>query len=130
MRNRIAALGSAMLLCATALAAQATTPAGGPPAPGAGNFAERRMQMLFQGITLTAQEQAKVDSIRASFSSQMPAYSPGTPPDSATREKMHAVMEQENTAIRGVLTPEQRQVFDRNLAAMRARMMQHAPGNQ
>jgi Spy/CpxP family protein refolding chaperone len=130
MRNRIAALGSAMLLCATALAGQATTPAGGPPAPGGGSFGERRMQMLFQGITLTAQEQAKVDSIRASFRSQMPAYTPGTPPDSATREKMRGVMDQENTAIRGVLTPEQQQVFDRNLAAMRARMMQRSPGNR
>jgi Spy/CpxP family protein refolding chaperone len=130
MRNRIAALGSAMLLCATALAAQATTPAGGQAAPGGGNFGERRMQMLFQGITLTAQEQAKVDSIRAAYRSQLPAYTPGTPPDSATRAKMHEVMEQENAAIRAVLTPDQQQVFDRNLAAMRAQMMQRSPGNR
>jgi hypothetical protein len=57
-----------------------------------------------QGITLTAKQQASVDSIQKEYRAQMPPMQQGTPPDSATRAKGRAVMQKEYAAVRGVLT--------------------------
>ena len=94
-----------------ALPARAQNPGRGPG---------RRMQLLFQGITLTPAEQQKVDSIQARYREQMPSFTPGSPPDSATREKVRGLFRHEMDDMRAVLTAEQQQVFDRNLATMRA----------
>ena len=107
-----------VLLAAAALAllaasARAQSPSGGGPG--------RRMEMLFQGITLTSEQRAKVDSIQKHYREQMPSLTPGTPPDSATREKIRGLLRHQADDIRAVLTPEQQSVFDKNVAAMRAR---------
>jgi Spy/CpxP family protein refolding chaperone len=52
----------------------------------------------------------------------MPAFTPGSRPDSAERERRRAVMMKQQADIRGVLTAEQQAVYDRNVAEMRARM--------
>jgi Spy/CpxP family protein refolding chaperone len=110
------AIGAAVL--ALGVAAAPALAQGGPP-PGIGQGGPgRRMQMLMQGITLTAQQQASVDSIVAAFRAQMPPFTPGQMPDSATMARRRELTDQQNAAIRAVLTPEQQAVFDRNLAAM------------
>ena len=44
----------------------------------------------------------------------------------ASREKMQALVQQERTELRALLTPEQQQTFDRNVQQMRDRMEKRA----
>ena len=125
MSHRMAALSIGLMLVATSIAA-AQFPGGG----GGGGFAERRMQRLLQGITLTADQKSKVDSITTKYRAQMPPFTPGTPPDSATRAKMRALFGNQDEEIRAVLTPDQQKVWDRNVTEMRNRMQHRAPGNR
>jgi Spy/CpxP family protein refolding chaperone len=85
---------------------------------------QRRMQALMQGITLTPAQQASVDSLTTAFRAKMPAFTPGTPPDSATRAQMMQVSQQRDAAIRAVLTPEQQHTWDTNMVAVQAQMQQ------
>jgi Spy/CpxP family protein refolding chaperone len=104
------------LLLATTLAAA--------PALAQGQYGRgpgRRMEGLLRDITLTAQQQAKVDSIRGHYREQMPSFTPGSPPDSATREKVRGMFRHQVDDIRAVLTADQQKIFDRNVAAMRER---------
>jgi len=127
MRIRLAvASGAALLLAASVAAAQ--SPGGGPGGPG--GFGQRRMQRLLQGITLTADQQTQVDSITARYRAQMPAFTPGTPPDSATRQMMRELVGNEDEEIRALLTPDQQKVWDTNVTEMRNRMQQRSPGNR
>jgi Spy/CpxP family protein refolding chaperone len=87
----------------------------------------RGMQMVMQGITLTDKQKASVDSIQQAYRAQMPAMTPGTQPDSATRAKRMEVMQNQYAAIRTVLTADQQKVFDKNLADMRANMGRPRP---
>jgi Spy/CpxP family protein refolding chaperone len=124
MRNRLVALSIGLALGAAAVA--------GAQSPGAegGGFAGRRMQRLLQGITLTAQQQATVDSITTKYRAQMPPFTPGSRPDSATRAKMRTLFGNQDEEIRAVLTPDQQKVWDQNVTEMRNRMQQRAPGNR
>ena len=122
MSRRMAALSIGFMLVATSFARAQS--------PGGGGFAERRMQRLLQGITLTADQRAKVDSITTKYRSQMPLFTPGTPPDSATRAKMRALFGNQDEEIRALLTPDQQKVWDQNVTEMRNRMQQRAPGNR
>jgi Spy/CpxP family protein refolding chaperone len=123
MRLRLAVLTSALVLLGSSVAlAQG--------APGPGGFAARRMQRLLTGITLTPEQQTKVDSIAAGYAAQMPAFTPGQMPDSATRAKMRDVYQKQDAEIRAVLTADQQKTFDTNVEQMRARMGQRPPGNR
>ena len=84
------------------------------------------MQALFKDITLTPAQQAKIDSIRARYSTQMPAFTPGSRPDSATRAKMRDLFRRQDDEIRAVLTGDQQKIWDKNVAELRARR----PGGQ
>jgi Spy/CpxP family protein refolding chaperone len=127
MKTRIAVLVSALVLLGGSVAvAQGGAPAASTP----GGFAARRMQRLMQGITLTPEQQAKVDSITTRYSAQMPPFTPGVYPDSATRARMRDLNDHQDVEIRTVLTPDQQKVFDDNVAQMRARMQQRTPGNR
>ena len=127
MRNKIVALCIGLAFGAAALAGEQSPGGGGG---GGGGFAGRRMQRLTQGITLTAEQQAKVDSITAKYTAQLPPFTPGTPPDSATRAKMRTLFGNQDEEIRALLTPDQQKVWDQNLTAMRNRMQQRSPGNR
>jgi Spy/CpxP family protein refolding chaperone len=78
------------------------------------------MQAMLEGITLTAQQQTRFDSIRAAYQAQMPAFTPGSPPDSAARAKGMEVRQRRDADLRAVLTTEQQVIWDRNLANMPA----------
>lgn len=120
MRPRTALFSTALLLLsATVAAAQGAPPAGGRGRQG---FAQRRMERLLQGITLTSEQQAKVDSITTQYQSRMPAFTPGSPPDSATRANMRTVLQEQDSTLRTILTPDQQKVWDANVAQMRSRM--------
>jgi Spy/CpxP family protein refolding chaperone len=127
MRSKIAVLFIPLVLLA-ATVATAQTQGGGPG--GGGGFGQRRMQRLLQGITLTAEQQAKVDSITTKYRGQMPAFTPGTPPDSATRAKMRVLYGNQDEEIRTLLTPDQQKVWDQNVTEMHNRMQQRAPGDR
>jgi len=120
----------ALALSANAAMAQQTPPAGGtPPAMGGGGGggrggSARRMQALLQGITLTPAQQVSVDSINAAFQGRMPAFTPGTPPDSAARAQRMAIGTERDAALRAVLTPDQQRVWDTNVQTMQANMPQ------
>lgn len=88
-----------------------------------------RMQArLLEGITLSPAQQAKVDSITAHYRSQMPQWTPGTPPSQADREKAMQQMAALQKDVRTVLTPDQQAVYDKNVAAVRERMQQMRAG--
>lgn len=83
----------------------------GPPKSGQG---------LLQGITLTADQQKKVDSIfesNAPMRAQMQAGG-----DSASRARMMPMRDEQMKAYRSVLTAAQQKVFDKNVAEMSGRM--------
>lgn len=101
----------AALLALTVSPAHAQNPSGRGPG--------RRMELLFRDITLTAAQQAKVDSIQAHYRAQMPSFTPGSPPDSATREKIRGLFRRQVDDIRAVLTADQQKTFDKNVAEMR-----------
>jgi hypothetical protein len=123
MKSRITFV-VASLLALAAVPAIAQNPQGPPGGRmgGPGGFAARRMQMLLNGITLTADQQAKVDSIQKAFQAKMPAFTPGQMPDSATRAQRFELTRQQDMAIRAVLTTDQQAIWDKNVADMQARM--------
>ena len=105
----------------------ALAPAAYAQGGGQGGGQGRGMQRVMEGITLTDTQKASVDSIQQAFRAQMPAMTPGTPPDSAARAKRMEVMQKQYAAIRAVLTPDQQKVFDKNLEDMRANMGRPRP---
>lgn len=105
----------------------ALAPAAYAQGGGGGQGGGRGMQMVMQGITLTDKQKTSVDSIQQAYRAQMPAMTPGTPPDSATRAKRMDVMQKQYAAIRSVLTADQQKVFDKNLEDMRANMNRPRP---
>jgi Spy/CpxP family protein refolding chaperone len=109
------ALFAVMVLVAPAAQAQG---GGG----GGGRGGNRMMEMLFEGITLTDVQKAKVDSISTAFRAQMPQMTPGSPPDEAAMTKRREVMAKQQDALRAVLDPAQQAVYDKNVTAMRERM--------
>ncbi|HVO34867.1 MAG TPA: Spy/CpxP family protein refolding chaperone [Gemmatimonadales bacterium] len=126
---------SRITLVVAALAALAAVPAvaqnpQGPPGGrmGPGGFAQRRMEMLLNGITLTDAQKAKIDSIQAGYRSKMPAFTPGQMPDSATRAQRFELMRQQDMDIRNVLSTDQQAIWDKNVADMQARMPRRPPG--
>jgi Spy/CpxP family protein refolding chaperone len=85
-----------------------------------------RMQMLFQGITLTADQQSQVQAIRERHRGDMQGLNPRENPDDRT--KMMQNMQSQMAEIRAVLTADQQTQFDKNVAEMRQRMQQRGGG--
>ncbi|HEY3287341.1 MAG TPA: Spy/CpxP family protein refolding chaperone [Gemmatimonadaceae bacterium] len=107
---------AAIVLTATTAMAQ-----GGPPGGGQGR--PNQMARLMEGITLTAEQQAKVDSISASSRAESmklreEMQAAGGPPSDELRAKMMAISTKRNDAIKAVLTAEQKAIFEKNLASM------------
>jgi Spy/CpxP family protein refolding chaperone len=86
------------------------------------------MMMLMRGIELTETQKAKMDSIGTAYRAQMPRFTPGETPDSASRAKRREMMERQSADIRALLTPDQQKTFDANVAEMRARMQERQGG--
>lgn len=112
--HSVLTLAATALLAFSATSAPAQTPR---PRPERG----RRVETLLEGVALTPEQRAKIDSIGAHYRGQLPSFTPGSPPDSATREKVRDLFRRLRDDIRAVLTPDQQQIFDRNAGEMRAR---------
>jgi Spy/CpxP family protein refolding chaperone len=117
---------AAIVLTATTVTAQ------GAPQGGGQAGAQRAMEAMMQGITLTDAQKAKVDSIVAASREEgmklrQEAQAAGTPPGPEMMEKMRAVTTKRNEAIKAVLTPEQQEQFAKNLANMPQRGVQRPP---
>ena len=105
----------------TASAADAGRDGRGPGRGGPGGF--RGEQALLRNITLSADQQQLVDSIRARHRTQMEQMRQQSGGDrDAMRGQMRTMMEKQQAEIRDVLTPDQQRQFDQNVADMRARM--------
>jgi Spy/CpxP family protein refolding chaperone len=104
---------SALALVSAAAGAQQVQkdPPQPPAGQGRGGPGGRGMQMLFEGITLTETQQKSVDSVRAAFREKM---------QGASQEDRRAVMQDQQKAIRGLLTPDQQKTYDANVEKMRA----------
>lgn len=93
----------------------------GPGRGGPGGF--RGDQALLRDITLSADQQQRVDSIRSRYRTQMEQMRQQSGGDrDAMRGQMRTMMEKQQAEIRDVLTPDQQRQFDQNVADMRARM--------
>lgn len=115
----------AAMVVAAPLAAQQGPPGGRPGGMGQGRgdpavMQARQNEMLFNGITLSAEQRAKVDSIQAHSRAQQQEMmqAGGAMRDPETRQRMMQQRQATMAAIRGVLTPEQQAKFDANVAAM------------
>ena len=85
----------------------------------------RGMGMLMQGITLTAEQQVKVDSINAKYMTERRAIMQDESLDQDTRRaKGRDLMGKQRDEIKALLTDEQKKVFDKNVEDMQARMQQ------
>jgi hypothetical protein len=139
---RFAVAGIALCAGATVASAQGGPPAGVPPQGGMGGQqggqgrGGRGMQMLFEGITLTADQQTKVDDINAKYRKEMQTLMPngmqGGPPDADTRHKLDEMREHQTHDIRELLNDDQRKVFDANVETQKKRreeMMKQRQGN-
>ncbi|MBI5600065.1 MAG: hypothetical protein HY944_00715 [Gemmatimonadetes bacterium] len=112
---------AAIVLTATTAMAQGA-PQGAPQGGGQAG-AQRAMEAMMQGITLTDEQKAKVESIVAASREEgmklrQEAQAAGGPPGPELMEKMRAVTTKRNDAIKAVLTDEQKAQFEKNLANM------------
>ncbi|MBA3854464.1 MAG: hypothetical protein C0503_08620 [Gemmatimonas sp.] len=121
------ALVVAALFVAAPLAAQQGAP-GGPPGGGMGQgrgdpaaMQARQNEVLFQGITLSDAQKARIDSIQtAARAKQQELMQGGGMRNPETRQAMMQQRQETMAAIRNVLTAEQQTKFDANLASMPA----------
>lgn len=126
---RMVAMGVALLVGVTVASTTANAQGGGQRSgmrSGGGRM--NMMSRLLQGIDLTSEQRAKIDSISEAFRAQMPAMTPGQRPDSAARAARREAMQKETDAIRAVLTPDQQKTFDKNVEEMRSRMGRRGGG--
>ena len=123
---RIATLAFALWAGMTSIAA-----AQGQPEPKEGQGEMRRGGgmggMLLKDITLTDAQKVQVKAIREKYVPKQlelrkSAQATGTPPDEATVNKMMELQSQQSAEIRAILTADQKTIFDRNVAEMKARM--------
>ena len=93
----------------------------GPGRGGPGGF--RGDQALLRDITLSADQQQRVDSIRSRYRTQMGQMRQQSGGDrDAMRGQMRTLMEKQQAEIRDVLSPDQQRQFDQTVADLRASM--------
>ena len=122
MRKLELVLATVMLVgSATVATAQDPQPQGGQRMGGGRNMGA----MLMQGITLSAEQQAKVDSINAATGRQRQELMRDQSVDQETRRtQSRDLMTKQRDAIRALLTEEQKKTFDKNVEEMRSRAPQ------
>jgi Spy/CpxP family protein refolding chaperone len=93
------------------------------------------MERLLKGIDLTSAQKDQVDALMKSQGEAQKAAmeamrASGQRPDEATMKKMMETREQNQKAIRDVLTPEQQAIFDKNVEEMKQARSKMAPPPQ
>jgi len=124
MRKLQLVLAAAMLVGGSVVAtAQDPQPQGQRQGGGRG------MGMLLQGITLTAEQQTKVDTINAKYATERRTIMQDESLDQDTRRaKGRELMGKQRDELKALLTDEQKKVFDKNVEEMQARMQQGGGG--
>jgi Spy/CpxP family protein refolding chaperone len=96
--------------------------------PGAAREA-RMAKRVFAGIDLTEAQNAQVQKIMEKANGEMQALMPAATggekpakPDDATRAKMMEISAKAQAEYRTILTADQQQIFDKNVAEIKARM--------
>ena len=92
-----------------------------------------RSEWLLKDITLTDAQKAKIKTIRETYLPQQmelrkAAQATGSM-DDASRTKMTDLQSKQAAEIRAVLTADQQATFDKNLAAVKARMADRKNGS-
>jgi hypothetical protein len=83
------------------------------------------MVTLMQGITLTAEQQVKVDSITKKFDEARTALRADQTLDRDARmAKSREMTTKVSEEVKGLLTDDQKKIFEKNQADMQARMQQ------
>ena len=118
---RLAMLTAALFLGITSIAR-----AQDPQQAGRGNR-PNMSAMLFKDITLSAAQQAKVDSIEAKYREQMQALRNGGGDPQEMRAKRGELMQKQRDELKAVLTDDQKKVFDKNAEDMRQQMQNRRP---
>lgn len=131
MQRYLAVLAVAALAGVGAAGAQTPPPPSARPDSAANRNARLPdpsplLQALLKDITLTTTQQRQVDSIRQAFLSRVPPQAM-TAPDSAMVEQVRGLLGQALEAIRGVLDPHQKNVWDHNVAAEMSSRMRVGP---
>lgn len=120
MKSHHALIATLALLAAGVQAAQAQYPARTTnPAAEQESITAKRQKLLLHGITLTPDQQAKVDTLEARYATQVPMMQPGTPPDAAMQDRLRLLFEKYDGELRLVLTADQQKAFDKNRAEVR-----------
>ena len=125
--KKLQVLVLAALVAGSASVAAAQDPAPQPQGQGQGRGQGRGMSMamFLQGITLTADQQAKVDSITKKYDAQRQELRADQSTDMDTRRaKARELMTKQQDEVKALLTAEQKTVFEKNVADMQARMQQ------
>ena len=120
MKKQALLVAALLMGISTAAIAQDPQPQGGQRQGGG-----RGMSMLMQGITLSAEQQVKVDSITAKYGAARRELMQDQSLDQdARRAKSREMMTKQNDEVKAILTDEQKTVFEKNVADMQARMQQ------
>jgi Spy/CpxP family protein refolding chaperone len=115
-----AAVLTAAVVAVSAIASSQASAQGGQGGQGRGGAAQQAM--MFEGITLSEAQTAKVDSIRGAFREKMmalPRPAQGERADSASMAARRQLTDDQRAAVRGVLTADQAKTFDANVEKMR-----------
>jgi Spy/CpxP family protein refolding chaperone len=81
------------------------------------------MATLMQGITLTADQQTKVDAITKKYADERQTLMADQSLDrDARRAKSREMMTKQSDEVKAVLTDDQKKVFEKNQADLQARM--------
>lgn len=122
--KKLQVLLAALLLAATTTVASAQD---APQRQGGGR--PNRAAMLLQGITLTAEQQAKVDTLGQKAQADMMALrGDSTLTQDTRRAKNNEIFTKQADAIKALLTAEQKTVFEKNWTDLQARMQQQGGG--
>lgn len=119
MRKLPLGLAALMLAASTTVAAAQDQP---PRQQGQGQ-GQNQMTMLMQGITLTADQQVKVDSIAKKYTAERAALrDPAANMDRETRmAKSREIMTKQIEELKAVLNDDQKKCLEKNQADMAAR---------
>jgi Spy/CpxP family protein refolding chaperone len=114
----------ALMLMGVASVATAQDPQPQPQGQGGGRM-NRGPSPLFQGITLSADQQVMIDSIGKTYGAKRQAIVADQSIEGpAKRTKIMELMTKQQEEIKCVLTAEQKTVYEKNIADMEARRQQ------
>jgi len=126
MKTPVRILALALTL-GVASVAQAQGGGGGMGGGRGGMSAEERKAKMFEGITLSADQKTKIDTIMAQTAKKNAEFAaanpptPGTPMAPELRAKRQEIQAEQTKAIKAVLTAEQQATFDKNMEGMMPR---------